>query len=74
MGEGQLKVQNGLRKGDELVHFFETFADMVRDLRKRQESEIAMLDEALESLRGKAADEDLKPLEDLRKEMQDALG
>lgn len=74
VGEGHLKVPGALRKGDELVHFFEAFADMVRDLRKRQEAEIAKLDEALESLRGKASDEDLKPLEDLKKEMQDALG
>ncbi|MEZ4375988.1 MAG: hypothetical protein R3B07_34600 [Polyangiaceae bacterium] len=74
VGEGNLQIPSALRKGDELVHFFETFADMVRNLRKRQENEIAMLDQALESLRGKASDEDLKPLEELRKEMQDALG
>lgn len=73
VGSGHLKVPNPLRKGDELVHFFDTFADMVRDLRKRQESEIAMLDSALESLAGKASPEDLEPLRALRKEMQEAL-
>lgn len=73
VGSGRLTVPNPLRKGDELVHFFDTFADMVRDLRARQEAEIAKLDSALESLAGKASPEDLQPLYTLRKEMQDAL-
>jgi nitrogen fixation/metabolism regulation signal transduction histidine kinase len=73
VGEGHLRIPGKLRKGDELVHFFDTFERMVRSLRERQESEIAMLDSAIEQLAGKAEEDALKPLHDLRKEMQDAL-
>ena len=73
VGEGHLRIPGKLRKGDELVHFFDTFDRMVRSLRERQESEIAMLDSAIQQLEGKASEEALKPLHELRQEMQDAL-
>jgi nitrogen fixation/metabolism regulation signal transduction histidine kinase len=73
VGEGRLKIPGKLRKGDELVDFFDAFDHMVRSLRARQESEIEMLDQALESLKGKATDQDIEPLIALRKEMQSAL-
>src|SRR5690606_12235471 len=46
VGEGRLRIPGKLRKGDELVHFFEAFDQMVRSLRARQENEIAMLESA----------------------------
>ncbi|MBX3181163.1 MAG: HAMP domain-containing protein [Polyangiaceae bacterium] len=73
VGSGHLRVPSALRKGDELVHFFETFADMVRGLRERQEREIALLDDAIVRLEGKAQEGDLEPLRKLREEMQGAL-
>ena len=39
-----------MRKGDELVDFFEVFREMVISLRKRQEQEIALLDAAIDTL------------------------
>ncbi|HVY46159.1 MAG TPA: HAMP domain-containing protein [Minicystis sp.] len=50
VGEGKLVVRERLRKGDELQHFFETFERMVEDLRKRQQAEIARVDEILDKL------------------------
>jgi nitrogen fixation/metabolism regulation signal transduction histidine kinase len=84
VGEGSLTVKERLRKGDELVHFFETFESMVGDLRKAQEREISRVDEILERLerapesrpgsRAKEFDEDgIELLKKLRAEMQEAL-
>lgn len=50
VAEGHLAVPGALRKGDELVDFFETFRQMVQSLRDRQEHEIALLDAAIETL------------------------
>jgi hypothetical protein len=73
LGEGSLKVPSPLRKGDELVDFFEAFRSAVMSLRANQEREIAMLDRAIENLRPKATAADLADLEELRIEMQSAL-
>jgi hypothetical protein len=73
LGEGSLKVPSPLRKGDELVDFFEAFRSAVMSLRANQEREIALLDRAIENLRKKANMEDLVELEELRQEMQSAL-
>lgn len=73
VGEGRLKIPGKLRKGDELVHFFDAFDTMVRSLRARQENEIAMLESAIAQLEGKADAGALKPLLDLKREMQDSL-
>ncbi len=82
VGEGQLVMRERLRKGDELVHFFETFEKMVNDLRRRQSSEIAKVDlilqrleEAPRSQRGnREFDEDgVALLKKLRQEMQEQL-
>ena len=82
VGDGKLVVREKLRKGDELVHFFETFEKMVGDLRKRQEAEIAKvdlilkrLDEGPRSQRGnRELDEDgVTLLKKLRREMQDHI-
>lgn len=73
VGEGRLRIPGKLRKGDELVHFFDAFDQMVRSLRARQENEIAMLESAIAQLEGKADASALKPLLDLKREMQDSL-
>jgi methyl-accepting chemotaxis protein len=82
VGEGKLVVRERLRKGDELHHFFEAFEQMVEELRRRQEAEIARVDSILEKLsdaplstRGlKEFDEDgIEMLRKLRAEMQDQL-
>jgi nitrogen fixation/metabolism regulation signal transduction histidine kinase len=73
VGAGRLTIPGKLRKGDELVEFFDAFDHMVRSLRARQEGEIEMLDQALKSLEGKASEQDIEPLIALRKEMQSAL-
>ena len=62
VGEGHLKIQSGLRKGDELVDFFETFRGMVDGLRARQEQDIESLDRAIEALEGETSDDKLAPL------------
>lgn len=73
VGDGHLRIPGKLRKGDELVHFFDAFDSMVRNLRARQESEIEMLDKAIAGLEASASSEALQPLHDLRHEMQRAL-
>jgi len=73
VGEGRLKIPAKLRKGDELVEFFETFETMVVNLRQRQEEEIAKLEKAIASLEPKAEPGELEPLYVLRKEMKAAL-
>jgi methyl-accepting chemotaxis protein len=71
VGEGRLTIPGKLRKGDELVDFFDAFDHMVKSLRARQEREIALLDAAIEKLRSEP--EALEPLRELRTEMQSAL-
>jgi methyl-accepting chemotaxis protein len=73
VGAGKLAIPGALRKGDELVHFFDEFDHMVRSLRARQEREIALLDAAMDKLRTNGAPDVLEPLTELRSEMRAAL-
>jgi nitrogen fixation/metabolism regulation signal transduction histidine kinase len=73
VARGQLRVPTPLRKGDELVEFFEAYRNMVIALRERQEAEIAKLDGAISTLSPKAEPGELEPLHSLRREMQGAL-
>lgn len=82
VGKGKLVVREKLRKGDELQHFFETFELMVADLRRRQEQEIARVDDIILRLEDaprstggmKELDDDgVELLKKLRREMQDQL-
>lgn len=73
VGAGRLRIPQPLRKGDELVSFFEAFDTMVKSLRGRQEDEIRKLDQALERLGSKADPAHLTELKALRAEMQAAL-
>lgn len=75
LGEGSMKLPGKLRKGDELVEFFDTFEQTVVALRARQSHEIKLLDEAIASLEaGGASASSLKPLRALREDMQAQLG
>ncbi|HYP97071.1 MAG TPA: HAMP domain-containing protein [Polyangiaceae bacterium] len=73
VGKGHLRTGGKLRKGDELVHFFDTFETMVQNLRSRQEVEIEKLERAISTLEPKAEPGELEPLYQLRKEMKAAL-
>jgi nitrogen fixation/metabolism regulation signal transduction histidine kinase len=73
VGDGHLHLNDKLRKGDELQHFFDSFEKMVQSLRQRQQVEIAKLDEAIISLQHTVPEEQLSALKSLRQEMQEAL-
>jgi nitrogen fixation/metabolism regulation signal transduction histidine kinase len=78
VGEGRLVVRERLRKGDELLHFFEAFEKMVGDLRTRQEAEIAKLDGIIEKLEAgggerRVPEEGVTLLKELRSEMRDQI-
>lgn len=71
VGEGKLLVREKLRKGDELVHFFEAFEKMVGDLRDKKTDEIAAVDAILAQLEnGEKTDKTVARLRELRAEMQ----
>lgn len=74
VGEGKLILKEKLRKGDELQHFFETFATTVDQLRQKQMDEIARVDAILIDLEKDApAAPGVAELRKLRAEMQDHL-
>lgn len=73
VGEGNLSIPHKLRKGDELVDFFEAFHDMVVALRAHQAEEIQKLDKAIAAIEGKTEDRALEPLRTLRADMQASL-
>jgi methyl-accepting chemotaxis protein len=70
---GNYEVPAPLRKGDELVDFFEEFRKMVGELRRRQEEEIALLDRAILNLRDKTSEGELSELTSLRTHMRGSL-
>ncbi len=73
VAHGRLRVPTPLRKGDELVEFFETYRTMVISLRERQEGEIAKLVQAIKTLEPKAEAGELEPLHSLLRDMEAAL-
>jgi nitrogen fixation/metabolism regulation signal transduction histidine kinase len=73
VGEGNLRPPTPLRKGDELVSFFEAFEKMVQNLRARQQGEIEKLDAVLASLEARLPGAELDDLRRLRGEMQRTL-
>jgi nitrogen fixation/metabolism regulation signal transduction histidine kinase len=57
---GRLVVPPGrLRKGDELQEFFDVFAEMVGELRRKQQVEVNDLSAAIEAARGAGASEEI---------------
>ncbi len=73
VADGHLRIPTPLRKGDELVEFFEAYRSMVIALRGRQEEEISRIDKAIASLEGKTGAPDLESLQALRRDMKAAL-
>lgn len=74
VGDGKLVVPGRLRKGDELVDFFDVFATMVEKLRVRQEKEIEILDTAIAQAKSSNAGANVvEKLEALRHHMQSDL-
>lgn len=73
VGDGRYETPRGLRKGDELQHFFDTFVRMIESLRARQENTIARLDTAVSKLDGRVDSESLTPLRELRRDMKASL-
>ncbi len=70
--DGHWNMPSKLRPGDELVHFFEAFEEMVRALRKQREHELEMMDELRERL-GDMSPEQREIYERLYGEMRYAL-
>lgn len=70
---GELEVPWGLRKGDELVEFFDAFREMVASLRSARETQLAMLDEVIDTLGPQVEETKLLPLRRLRAELQKGL-
>lgn len=74
VSSGHLRVDGGLRKGDELQEVFNAFNDMVGNLRARQAAEIAILDEVLaQAQQADTPQQILTSLRDLRQRMQAEL-
>ena len=74
VGGGKLSFKGGLRKGDELHEFFETFQAMVDSLRARQQKEIEQLEAALVVAKeGGASDASLEKIGLVRDEMRRVL-
>ena len=74
VGEGKLTFRGGLRKGDELQDFFESFANMVEQLKARQANEIELLESAIANAKSAGASDDMmKNVVTVRDEMKRAL-
>ncbi len=73
VGKGKLQIPAPLRKGDDLVEFFQAFETMVRSLRQRQQVEIERLERALGALEASGATEQLQAVRDLLRDMKAAL-
>jgi nitrate/nitrite-specific signal transduction histidine kinase len=73
VGEGSLRVDAKLRKGDELQDFFEAFQDMVHNLAKFERGQLTELETALGALDRKAEDDARAVLKRLRDTMMHSL-
>ena len=73
VGSGKLRVPAPLRKGDDLVHFFAAFEQMVVNLRDRQQGEIDRLEQVLSTLQRQIAPEELRALQELLQDMKSTL-
>jgi hypothetical protein len=75
VGQGKLNFpRGGLRKGDELQHFFDVFLKMTDDLKARQQREVELLDAGIESAKSSGATEEaLEKILAVRDEMKASL-
>jgi nitrogen fixation/metabolism regulation signal transduction histidine kinase len=73
VSEGKYQVPWSLRKGDELVEFFESFRTMVVALRDEREAHMKVIQSAVDSL-GDEKPEVTAALTKLRADMEKSLG
>jgi nitrogen fixation/metabolism regulation signal transduction histidine kinase len=73
VGEGSLRVDARLRKGDELQDFFQAFQDMVASLRNFEKSQLSELEIAIGALEQKTDQEARAALARLRDSMLRSL-
>jgi methyl-accepting chemotaxis protein len=73
VGEGHLQFDGRLRKGDELVDFFDSFTQMVSGLREMEANQLAEVESAIQALDRGGAQEAASALGRLRDSMKGAL-
>ena len=71
--DGHFQKEGGLRKGDELQHFFDAFIAMVESLRQRELNTIRRLDQTIAALEPHVEAQQLTSLRELRKDVQACL-
>jgi methyl-accepting chemotaxis protein len=73
VGEGHLHVDARLRKGDELIDFFETFTQMVDGLRQMESRQLEDVEAAIRALEGGSKDDAAAAMGRVRQAMNHAL-
>jgi methyl-accepting chemotaxis protein len=73
VARGHLKLDGGLRRGDELQDVFTAFNEMLAQLRSRREHELEQLAEAIARTRAGRSDDAVVVLEELRGHMANEL-
>jgi methyl-accepting chemotaxis protein len=73
VGAGHLHVDARLRRGDELIDFFETFTQMVEGLRGMESRQLEDVEAAIKALEGGSKDEAAAALGRVRDAMNQAL-
>jgi nitrogen fixation/metabolism regulation signal transduction histidine kinase len=73
VGQGSLRVEARLRKGDELKDFFDAFTQMVAGLRDMEKRQLDEVDKAIDAVDRGAKEDAKKSLDRVRDEMRSAL-
>jgi nitrogen fixation/metabolism regulation signal transduction histidine kinase len=70
LGEGNWNIPRPLRKGDELIDFFESYRTMVQAMRTKREAQVTALEDIIAAV---PDDEDVTKLQDLRDDLARVL-
>src|SRR5580704_16129442 len=73
VGDGHLHVDARLRRGDELIDFFQTFTQMVQGLRQMEMNQLEDVEAAVKALEGGSKEEASAALNRVRDAMRRAL-
>jgi nitrogen fixation/metabolism regulation signal transduction histidine kinase len=73
VGQGSLRVEARLRKGDELQDFFDAFTQMVASLREAEKKQLDDVDKAIDAVERGAKDDANGALARVREHMKNAL-
>lgn len=73
VGEGSLRVDSRLRRGDELQDFFDTFTQMVSSLRQIEERQLGDVEMAILALESGKREDAVRALGRVREAMKSAL-